>query len=777
MSRNVMNGRGLGIRWVAALLLSATVGSTCCVPGLLRAEDGKASEENPSEKKGAEKPAAETPSGGEKHPLWEGLQIQPGDEGLELFKPLAPVTKDEDRKNQALAWYGVAQYEFLHEDLKKSYEALKQAHLADPESAQLLVMLLQLALANNEQNAAFEYSLKLSEVAPEGNAELIRRLGASLVGQAGQGQAEGISRAVRLYEHAAKSPKINKQSAFYVFLMKELGKLYVVSQRLPDAVPCYEIVFDAIQNYEKYGLNSRERRELSSDTAVSPEKLAEVFLEAGKFGLARTAFEHSSKGRKSATGTLHYNLARVELKEQAPEKALEQLDQYFAADVSIKGKSPLLLLEETLKSLNRQGELIGRLEGYLKTKPDQVPLMTFLADRYVDSDRLPEAEGLFKKVLEEENDPQAYIGLAKVSRRLGKVPEFLDNLALAYGRKENISLFDSELGAVEQDPKLWEGLWTLAKERMEAMPPTLDYEGAYIVAHAAMKSKQNEAVDKTIRYAITKKKSDTAKLLGELADYYLDVDQFVQAGDVLKEGADDPALGNERGDFLIQASQAYELGGKTDTALQMLVEVRKSVPESASALISYQEGWVYAHSNQYDKAIERFEKAITEAKKDQHTALLRTARLNLSNVYVQKGDMRKGEEILEVILNESPDDPSVNNDLGYLYADQGKDLDKAEQMIIKALKAEPDNGAYLDSMGWVLHKKGKHQEALEYLVKSSEKSQTSADATIWDHLGDVYKALNQSDEAKKHWTKAIEMAKSAPKPNTELITKIESKLK
>ena len=51
----------------------------------------------------------------------------------------------------------------------------------------------------------------------------------------------------------------------------------------------------------------------------------------------------------------------------------------------------------------------------------------------------------------------------------------------------------------------------------------------------------------------------------------------------------------------------------------------------------------------------------------------------------------------------------MNNDLGYLYAEQGKNLEKAETMIRKAVADEPENSAYLDSLGWVLFKRGKAQ--------------------------------------------------------------------
>ena len=104
-----------------------------------------------------------------------------------------------------------------------------------------------------------------------------------------------------------------------------------------------------------------------------------------------------------------------------------------------------------------------------------------------------------------------------------------------------------------------------------------------------------------------------------------------------------------------------------------------------------------------------FEEVI--AKHSQNPSILRRCRSSLSNLYVQQGDLKKGEEILEQVYKETPDDPGVNNDLGYLYADHGKNLEKAEAMIRKALKAEPDNAAYLDSMGWVLYKRGKYQEA------------------------------------------------------------------
>ena len=112
--------------------------------------------------------------------------------------------------------------------------------------------------------------------------------------------------------------------------------------------------------------------------------------------------------------------------------------------------------------------------------------------------------------------------------------------------------------------------------------------------------------------------------------------------------------------------------------------------------------------------------------------------------------------------------PGVNNDLGYLYAEQGKNLEKAESMIRKAVQEEPDKPAYLDSLGWVLFKRGKAKEALEPLLKAVElqkveekKGASPPDATIREHLGDVYLQLQEVDRAKQIWEEAEQIAAKA----------------
>ena len=127
-------------------------------------------------------------------------------------------------------------------------------------------------------------------------------------------------------------------------------------------------------------------------------------------------------------------------------------------------------------------------------------------------------------------------------------------------------------------------------------------------------------------------------------------------------------------------------------------------------------------------------------------------------------------EQLQQLLAKKPDDPTYNNDLGYIWADNGMKLDEAEKMIRKALEldrmrrqADPkldpdndrDNGAYLDSLGWVLLKKGNFKEAKKILLEATEDKATQH-IEIFDHLGDAYMALGEKSEALAAWRKGLE---------------------
>jgi tetratricopeptide (TPR) repeat protein len=223
----------------------------------------------------------------------------------------------------------------------------------------------------------------------------------------------------------------------------------------------------------------------------------------------------------------------------------------------------------------------------------------------------------------------------------------------------------------------------------------------------------------------------------------------------------------------IQVQLATILGdiGKLDQAVEIYQKVIKGDPESPR--YRFLLGGLLTKFERNDEAIKVFQDLVKRYANNED--IVRLAHSNLSIVYVNQGDYAKGEAELEIVFQKTPDDAGVNNDLGYLYAEQGKNLEKAESMIRKAVQEEPERPAYLDSLGWVLFKRGKAKDALEPLKKAVElqkaeekKGEAPADATIREHLGDVYLHLKDVDRAKQIWEEAEQIAAKAVPPDKRL---------
>jgi predicted Zn-dependent protease len=141
---------------------------------------------------------------------------------------------------------------------------------------------------------------------------------------------------------------------------------------------------------------------------------------------------------------------------------------------------------------------------------------------------------------------------------------------------------------------------------------------------------------------------------------------------------------------------------------------------------------------------------------------------------------------LKALLAKEPNNPTYNNDLGFIWADHGKNLAEAEKLIRRAideerklkkklkLDATKDNASYLDSLGWVLFKQGKAKEAKPYLLQAV-KEKDGQNIEIYDHLGEVHMALGEKAEALTAWKKGVDIAgpgKRDQKRKTEMVKKL-----
>jgi len=205
---------------------------------------------------------------------------------------------------------------------------------------------------------------------------------------------------------------------------------------------------------------------------------------------------------------------------------------------------------------------------------------------------------------------------------------------------------------------------------------------------------------------------------------------------------------------------------KADDALATLEKARKKFPQNYTLELCT--GLAYGRNKDYKQAIEHFTAAEVIAKATDPSRLDDQFYFQLGATYERMGDYTQASQYFEKCLQLAPDSAEAQNYLGYMWAEHDTKLDKARELIEKAVKAEPKNAAYLDSLGWVLFKLHQTKEALDYTLQAVQLSE-EPDATLYDHLGDIYAALNEPEKARDAWTKSL-----AVEPNEQIRKKLEN---
>lgn len=178
-----------------------------------------------------------------------------------------------------------------------------------------------------------------------------------------------------------------------------------------------------------------------------------------------------------------------------------------------------------------------------------------------------------------------------------------------------------------------------------------------------------------------------------------------------------------------QPQQAAEVEALMDQAIRQHPEQRESL------LILYVE-WLQRQEMR-ETALETLNEALTTSP-DSVNLLYTRAMLSSDE------DAERMIEDLRRALALSPDNPMVQNALGYtltIYTDR---LDEAHALISRALEQQPDDAATLDSMGWVLHKLGRHGEARHFLRQAYD---IYPDPEVGGHLVQVLWALGERQAA------------------------------
>ena len=205
---------------------------------------------------------------------------------------------------------------------------------------------------------------------------------------------------------------------------------------------------------------------------------------------------------------------------------------------------------------------------------------------------------------------------------------------------------------------------------------------------------------------------------------------------------------------------------KFSEALATLDKARQKFSQNFA--LEYYTGLAYNRQKAYAEALRHFVAAEVIAKATDPSHLNEGFYFQLGATCERKGDYAQAEQYFEKSLQLAPTFAEAQNYLGYMWAERGLKLEQARELIEKAVKAEPKNAAFLDSLAWVLFKLNQPGEALPYVLKSAELSE-QPDATVYDHLGDIYAALKQLEHAREAWGKSL-----AIEPNEGIRKKLEA---
>lgn len=118
----------------------------------------------------------------------------------------------------------------------------------------------------------------------------------------------------------------------------------------------------------------------------------------------------------------------------------------------------------------------------------------------------------------------------------------------------------------------------------------------------------------------------------------------------------------------------------------------------------------------------------------------------------QAGHVHESVDALEHLLAQRPDDPVLENALGYTLADHSLELPRAEGLIRRALTSMPDSPAALDSLGWAEFRRGDATQATSMLARAYS---IDHDAEIAAHWGEALWASGKQSDARKVWAQAL----------------------
>lgn len=671
-----------------------------------------------------------------------------------LFADAPQLPPSEEAHRDALTRYGLGLLRARNDRPVEAVKHFEAAAKADPDSPEPLKPLVKLYTDLGRDAAAIRTAKKVLELDPT-DTETAHTLGKLYF------DAKRYTDAVAALKQASVSAPPAKRYA----VLRDLGRAAEAARDWPTA----EL---ALKDAAKLTTDDHE-------TASVREQLGHVLTERQQYPEAVAAFAEARNlfeklNDRPAAARIHWNLSGVLSAQGKVDDALAQLSKFLALKPS--GTAPY----ERLADLLRRSRLGSRIPATLAKLADENPkneAIRWVHALEVSRTNPDVAEALFRDLAERTTEPALFAMLVRFHKDANRMRGLLDLsdrlFQIARGAKgtakppkdflakpTDVNRARALANAIKAEPDLGTRLVRQVAEDVRTgvtrAPDTWD-----LAAGLAERDGQVATAEVVLRQMVTNGDEDAySRLLVILAKQR----KWAKLRDETVAAARPSGSTSLAPVYYLALAQA-ELG-ETAQSLKTIEEVVTKVKGEGRPWARARKVYVLNVLGKHKEAVAECADMLAEFARDPEA--IRLTRTALANSYLGLKEYAKAEAELRKLLDDDPDDMLVLNNLGYNLADQGRKLDEAEQLIRRALELDADerrragdpegeSGTYLDSLGWVLFRRGKVAEAREILEKVAKLPETTGDAVVWDHLGDVRFRSGAKELAREAWTKAAEL--------------------
>ena len=467
-----------------------------------------------------------------------------------------------------------------------------------------------------------------------------------------------------------------------------------------------------------------------------------------------SALYYAREARRQAPTTTYYHLELARLHRTADQPA-EAIDAYRQ------------LLERFPR--NRTGRLaLARL--YAERDQPRRALRHYEA--LVDSaarvprEAYPEMLTLYRQVGDDAGRERTLRRLIEQRRETPQYRRRLGQLYIEQGRaREAIAVLEPLLREFPRDPRLLTQLKMLytntgQPEKAKRLGEAVLGRNAspdQLVARARMLYERRESLDSTSVESVTEvlrsaleRVPEHAGALALLGRIYYDQARYSEAATLLQRALDanprDPdrwrraASAHLRADSLTQAVRTAEEGLLLFPGQVPLLRLR---------------GEAHLRRGEPEAARSQFEAALADVDPTQVSAGTRAdLHVGRGRAFEQAAALDSAALAYERALGVAPEHRPARTHLARVLARQDRQLDRALTLAHRAVDQGSPTPETLGTLGWVLSVRGDYSGAAAAFDRALDAG--PADAWIYEHFGDVQRALGNDALARRYWKEALE---------------------